>query len=86
MTTLLESVFEKVRLLPESQQNLWATEWLSELEQAELHQLEQGRALELSDFLAQLEPDPKMHQTWLEVNRVHVRPAKYIVGRGLVVE
>ena len=56
------------------------------LEKAELMDFEHGRLLELSDYLAQLEPDEIAHQHWVEINRDAVRKAKFISGQGLVIE
>ncbi len=86
MTQLLEQVFAKVQELPESEQNFLASQWLLELETTELQQLEQNRALALSDFLDQLEPDRAAHQRWREANHAAVKPAKYVIGQGLVFE
>jgi hypothetical protein len=86
MTKLLERVFAQAQHLPENQQDALAAQWLVELEQTELSELEQGRVLALSDYLAELEPDQTAHQHWLETNRSAVRKAQFVVGQGLVIE
>jgi hypothetical protein len=86
MTKLLERVFSQAQHLSESQQDALAAQWLAELEQAELSELEQGRTLALSDYLTELEPDQAAHQHWLETNRSTVRKARFVVGQGLVIE
>jgi predicted alpha/beta hydrolase family esterase len=83
MNQILERVIQKVQSLPDAEQSHWAKEWLQELESSELQNLEQNRAMALSDFLNQLEPDQIAHQQWLETNRKGVRPAKYIIGQTL---
>ncbi len=86
MTKLLEHVFAQAQHLPENQQDTLATQWLAELEQTELSELEQERTLALSDCLAELEPDEVVHQRWLETNRTAVRKARFVAGQGLVIE
>ena len=86
MNQILERVIQKIQTLPDAEQAQWANERLLELETSELQNLEQNRAVALSDFLSQLEPDQTAHQQWLETNRTVVRPARYIVGQGLVIE
>jgi hypothetical protein len=86
MTKLLERVFAQAQHLPENQQDTLAVQWLAELEQTELSELEQGRTLALSDYLAELEPDEAVHQHWLETNRNAVCKAQFVVGQGLVIE
>jgi hypothetical protein len=84
MTQLLNSVIAKVQQLPEAEQDELAAQWLATLEFSELQHLEQNRTLALSDFLDQLEPDRAAHQRWLEANHAAVKPAKYVIGQGLV--
>ena len=86
MTKLLERVFLQAECLPENQQDALATQWLAELEHAELSALEHGRTLALSDYLAALEPDEQAHQQWVNENRTGVRKARYVTGQGLVIE
>jgi hypothetical protein len=49
-------------------------------------EFERGRIEALADYLVKLEPDEIAHQHWLAINRIAVRKARFVVGKGLVID